>query len=1575
MSAHRSSRRVAPNGAGTGLAAWPLSRLALALASVWGLSGVSTGAWANPTGAQAVAGSVQLQTQGQHLQVTTQNAPGTNHSVIQWQGFSIPAGNSTFFQQPTAASTSINRVVGADPSLIFGTLGSNGRLVLVNPAGITVGAGAVVDTAGFVASALRMSEADALAARLRFGDGSPGGNITVDGHIVSRQGDLVLIASQIDTGSSALLQSPQGTTILAAGGRLELTGRGLEGIRFEVQAPADAVRQLGRIEGDAVGVFAGSLRHSGVITAHAVSNEGGRVVLKAAGDAIVQDNARITAQGLAGAGGQVDVLGDRVAVRDTAQIDVSGPAGGGQVRIGGDYLGQNASVPNARYTYFGPQATLRADATEAGNGGRVIVWADVQTQAYGRISARGGDAGGDGGFVETSGKRRLDIGQAQVDAGAPKGKTGTWLLDPDFITVAIGGTETLGAVDQFADLGASLTIAPATINAAVANVVLQANEDISIDNAINMTNPGVSFTAQAGGYVFVNANITTRGGQVDLFAGNPGSLTTPTEGALYLNANIDTTGGGTVPGGANVALTSFLSDVGGNSIVLGTAGGPTEGSINAGTTSGVTLFTNNIGINQADGVITAAQLVATADNDIFMNRANSIGSVTLAVTGASASGGISFRNNRANYSLDGVSYVSNTGAVSIVGTGNVSIDGDITSGVSVAISQTGNITNGGGLIETTSGDIGLGGAAIGATGAGNYMRVKSAGDVFLTASSGGIYVQQASGPLLTSTYNVSAAGVGQEIKLAAAGTFGSTLQIDGFAGYNANTNDDDLGFYNVATNGSINIDGGITKTAHMVDIGAEGSSGTVNVGTGTVTFNASHGAYLSALNGTITLAGNLTNNAVGADAGFFIESGGNISGGTSTVRTTGGGQVLMVANQIGAGFAPTGTGSVLGTASINTTASSAAVASGEINVSTGGGTGSLSLGTVTSSGAAGAADGEAGGNAGLVRLSVWDAGSMAVQAVNARGGAGADGSAADGGAGGNGANVNIRRVTAGPLALNNLSVNTSGGAGGDRLLAGGSGGNGGNAGSMDIYASNGVLTLGGTSAQLMARGGAGGNANPASGDGGDGGSAAVVYLGDFGNTSNAQGLAFNTATTIQLERGAAGTAPGGTPGSVGSSGTLRLTAGTGGITQTAALSTGADATLLLDVGASNVVLGNAANVLDTVTGDVGGAVTVRGLTSASNLSAGQDIVLDNPGGLVLSGNVIASGAASSVTVTSASIVQVLSGLVQAGTGGISITSSGDSVGVVDGSLIASGDVNFASSASFAYVYSSTVQSTGGDVSINGTPLSPGSTAVLVASNSGGATQVLAADTVQIGGGLVRLEAIDAAVKVEGNVVTIGTGGENLIVSGSDTVAGASAKVLAGSQMNLNLGGGVLSVEGGAAANAYALVGSTSGSATVAANSGFVNLLGGTGAGSYSGLVNVGGDLTTTATLNLVPDLSTGGGVLVAANNFSSLTINPVGATPVLYAALTVDANTGVVTDAGTPLAVTGIVAGGGVALPPAVPGDAAGAGTADINQSLLALLLQDLLRLLGPDGQLPQTPEQRAAQNPDDVVAEAEICR
>ncbi|HYE40303.1 MAG TPA: filamentous hemagglutinin N-terminal domain-containing protein, partial [Ramlibacter sp.] len=386
-------------------------------------------AQAQPRGAHVIHGAATVTYNGANAVIRTTNGAGTRHSAIDWQSFSVPAGSITQFIQPSAASTSINRVVGNDPSAIYGTIRSNGNVVLVNPRGIAVGAGAVVDTNGFTASTLPLDQDDAIAGRRVFQ--GAGGALTVDGQVLARGGDVVLVGSSVQAGRGAVVRS-QGATILAAGERVAVTGRGLEGIQMEVKAGSEAVN-LGRLQGDAVAIFANTLRHSGTITADAVRAGGGKVVLKATGGDAYVDGTVVARAG--DRGGRIDVLGERVALLAGASLRASGRTGGGQVRVGGDYQGGNAAVPNAKRVYMDADARIEADATGRGDGGRVIVWSDEFTRMQGNISARGGAAGGNGGFTEVSGKKQLEF-TGRVDLRAPHGRRGQLLLDPEDIVIA-----------------------------------------------------------------------------------------------------------------------------------------------------------------------------------------------------------------------------------------------------------------------------------------------------------------------------------------------------------------------------------------------------------------------------------------------------------------------------------------------------------------------------------------------------------------------------------------------------------------------------------------------------------------------------------------------------------------------------------------------------------------------------------------------------------------------------------------------------------------------------------------------------------------------------------------------------------------------------------------------------------------------------------------------------------------------------------------------------------------------------------------------------------------------------------
>ena len=155
--------------------------------------------------------------------------------------------------------------------------------------------------------------------------------------------------------------------------------------------------------GERFEVTASVIEIDGSVTAH-----GGYVSLLSTSVTRVQGTIDVSAAP-GGIGGRVEILGPNVALVDSATVDASGDQGGGIVLVGGDYQGSNPDIQNSQHVFVGEDAQIRADGLARGDGGRVIVWSDEVTRYFGTISARGGVEGGDGGFVEVSGKNSLAL--------------------------------------------------------------------------------------------------------------------------------------------------------------------------------------------------------------------------------------------------------------------------------------------------------------------------------------------------------------------------------------------------------------------------------------------------------------------------------------------------------------------------------------------------------------------------------------------------------------------------------------------------------------------------------------------------------------------------------------------------------------------------------------------------------------------------------------------------------------------------------------------------------------------------------------------------------------------------------------------------------------------------------------------------------------------------------------------------------------------------------------------------------------------------------------------------------------
>lgn len=421
----------------------PVAAAAMLLASM------SMPAYANPTGGQVTSGAGSIAQSGNTMNITQT----TNKLSINWQSFNIAANETVNFQQPGTGAIALNRVVGNNASGIYGNLNANGQVFLINTNGILFAPGSSVNVGGIVASTLNISDADFQKGKYDFTGN--GGSVINQGSITAGNGGYVaLLGAQVS--NQGVIVANQGTVALGAGSAatLDFHGDGLYSLAVTQEA-LDALAENHKLiqanggqvvmTARAASALAGSVLNTGVIEAQSIGNSNGIITLDGGSVGAVVNSGVLDASGKDArqTGGTVKVLGDNITLAAGTAIDVSGNNGGGTALIGGNAQGQGPEQ-NAATTIVASGATISADAITAGNGGKVVVWSDGDTNFAGSISAKGGTISGDGGFVETSGKK-LKIGDnAVITTAAPNGKTGEWLLDPDGFTIAAVGGDITG---------------------------------------------------------------------------------------------------------------------------------------------------------------------------------------------------------------------------------------------------------------------------------------------------------------------------------------------------------------------------------------------------------------------------------------------------------------------------------------------------------------------------------------------------------------------------------------------------------------------------------------------------------------------------------------------------------------------------------------------------------------------------------------------------------------------------------------------------------------------------------------------------------------------------------------------------------------------------------------------------------------------------------------------------------------------------------------------------------------------------------------------------------------------------
>ena len=910
------------------------SPITVAAAVITSLIMAATGAHALPTGGQVAAGQAAISTPS----ATQMNIKqGTNQAIINWNSFGIGKGEAVNIAQPSSQSTLLNRVLGNNPSSIFGSLTANGQVFLVNPSGILFAPGSSVNVGGLVASSLNIKDSDFLAGKYSFFKDSAAGSVVNQGNISG--GFVALLGNSVE--NAGTIVTTKGTTGLAAGDEITLgfDPNGLMAIKVDKAVYNAQVSNSGVIEADggtvvmtasaADALLSTVVKNSGIIRARSMVERNGEIVLEGGSSGIVENSGTLDVSSAEGKGGKIVVTGEKVLIKSGAHLTASGVTGGGEVLVGGSWQNSDPAIHQATGTIVEQGALLEANATDTGNGGTVVAWSDVAnslsvTRAYGTFEAKGGPNGGVGGRIETSG-HVVDMQGINISAAAPAGKAGLWLIDPADVTItqAIattyanslnGGTSVENAVtgDISMDANAAITMT----GSSNPTLTLKATGGITLNSgsAIKSTGSGKlnvilwsdSDYSVAGGIQLNGATITTNGGGVWMGGGSGNTTWTPYSGASDITVGDgyarglrgigiepNSVGTGINAGTGDIFLRGLSNQTGsfGIGVMLKGVGNTATLSGNNitvwGQGSGDTNYSNNRGVYLENGSITGSGAVSITGYGKGQNDSHgvSLNSSTIAATGSGT------------ISIAGFGYASDT--TPSTGDNN---DGINLAGSSIVRTESDSITLSGTKSGVSNGQgielVAASSTKIESTGGGSItlntdtLSLPSTGGTL--SSSGSLAIQ----PLTTSTTIGVGSGAGTlQIPATAFSsnfangfsniTIGSSnagaITVGGATTFNDSTT--------LLNNSSIAIGGALTATENLIltSNGAISQTAAVIVtGTTTITANAAN-------NITLTDSGNNFGGAVSVvsgkvvslrDSGAMLMGTSNISG-NLTVQTGG----------------------------------------------------------------------------------------------------------------------------------------------------------------------------------------------------------------------------------------------------------------------------------------------------------------------------------------------------------------------------------------------------------------------------------------------------------------------------------------------------------------------------------------------------------------------------------------------------------------------------------------------------------------------------------------------------------------
>lgn len=391
---------------------------------------------ANPAGGVVVAGEAKIDQPSAEVVRITQTS---NKAVIDWRTFNIAPDELTQFIQPSAASITLNRVRGGDPSHILGAIRANGQVWLVNPNGIVFGKSARVDVAGLLATTLDISNADFMAGTYRFAaTDAAAASVVNHGRITIREAGLAALVAPT-VANSGVIEARLGHIALASatGFTLDLYGDGAitflldEGTSAALSAALDAPAAPGSLLMDGGTVFLTAdtakvvvdqtINMAGYMQARAVDSRNGNLALVgtpavANSGSLIADGGSVLLAADTASDKSISMTGAiqaRTVGTDNGSITLDGGAVG-RVSVGGTVDASGAT--GGRIVVTGETvdlvSTARLDASGDTAGGVVLVGGD----AYGKGAVRNAQdtSVAEGALIQVNARHDGDAGTAIV---------------------------------------------------------------------------------------------------------------------------------------------------------------------------------------------------------------------------------------------------------------------------------------------------------------------------------------------------------------------------------------------------------------------------------------------------------------------------------------------------------------------------------------------------------------------------------------------------------------------------------------------------------------------------------------------------------------------------------------------------------------------------------------------------------------------------------------------------------------------------------------------------------------------------------------------------------------------------------------------------------------------------------------------------------------------------------------------------------------------------------------------------------------------------------------------------------